>query len=104
MRVAAFSASSVEPRRLGRIISRYLSLERARAFRRALTRRCGILAAAGLVIALCTDAVSVAAWSVVLGLLIGGPVAAWVVEFQVQLRLARELERAGVHEKVVKSP
>ena len=98
--VTSFHASAVQPEQLGGIMADYLALERARAFRRLLVTRCGILALMAAVIGAGLHWLPpLASWCSV-GVCLVPPVGAWMVELQRDVRLARrlgELPAAATH-------
>jgi Flp pilus assembly protein TadB len=90
--VTSFPASAVRPEQLSGIMADYLALERARAFRRLLVTRFGIMALMAAVIgAGLHRLLPFASWCSV-GALLVPPVWAWMVELRRDLRLARRLE------------
>jgi hypothetical protein len=76
---------------LRQVLAEYLELEQAQIFRHLLVVRCGLMAAVALLLAVATHALSDAAWSIVIGLILAAPLGAWLVELRCEWRLARRL-------------
>ena len=87
--VVSFHGSAVKPDQLSGIMADYLALERAKTFRRLLTKRFGVLAAIFAGISFYRLS-AFAAWFSV-GLCVAVPVWAWIVELGCERRLARRL-------------
>jgi len=90
--VVSFSTSTVSRQELGAILEDYLSIDRARVFRRLLVRRFGLLAIIVAIIAAVTHELSLFARWFPIGLFLAPPVWAWITELRLMRRLARRLD------------
>jgi AcrR family transcriptional regulator len=90
--VTSFSTSAVSREELGAILQDYLSLERARVFRRLLVTRFGFLALLAAIIAAVTHELSLFARCFTVGLFLTPPTWAWMTELRLMRRLARRLD------------
>jgi hypothetical protein len=85
------TASEMPHDQLRQVLAEYLELEQAQIFRHLLVVRCGLMATIALLAALSTHALSVTAWSIMIGLILAAPIGAWIVELRCEWRLARRL-------------
>jgi len=90
--VTSFHTSAVSREELGAILQDYLSLERARVFRRLLVTRFGLLALLVAIIAAVTHELSLFARWFPIGLFLTPPTWAWITELRLARRLARRLD------------
>ncbi len=90
--VTSFPTSAVSREELGAILEDYLSLERARVFRRLLVTRFGLLALVVAIVAAVTHELSPFARWVPIGLFLAPPTWAWITELRLTRRLARRLD------------
>jgi hypothetical protein len=90
--VTSFPTSAVSREELGAILQDYLSLERARVFRRLLVTRFGLLALVVAIVAAVTHELSPFARWVPIGLFLAPPTWAWITELRLTRRLSRRLD------------